>query len=686
MRQWEVAPMRLRMVILVCLLVWSGIALSGAGHPAKSEVLMNDTGLVAYGLRVTFDKPVSVTGKGEAFTRWVTQEDGAVLLFGEGEVGVWGDFYFYWEPEDAAILSYEWLSQPPKSEEIGLSHPASRDGRFRGVNLAFGLVQEELLRLLAEDWNANLVRVCLNFHWNQEDFLITESDPYCYKAEDLVKLDHFIDVCERFGLRVIIEPHQFIGYRYFGESGFLDKGDYRLWSDFKFHDHLIRFWKEVARRYADRGEVIYGYDLLNEPHELEPEEGTPSDWNLLAKRITDAIREVDTQHAIIVESINYASATAFKELKPTGDPNTIYSFHFYRPFTFTHQGRYGLPTRVSYPGTIGGRFYDKATLREDLQEVLRFKQRYQVPILVGEFSACAWAPSESRRRYLTDLMELFEEYGFDWCVWGHEAASWSLEHEAVDVGWGWGPHREAVMYVGETQALTAVKQFLARNTSKVIHNQLPKLPNGILDESHWGINPQSDPTTYEILTWRASELAWRAGGLCDLRRLEKRPISPQELTGEHLLILFCPDSVFTSEEVTAITSFVSGGGGLLVVLDEDLSTDINDVLFPFGITFERGRILRENSNGASYDFWVKNLDQVHEVTSGVSEFELVKSASLRAVAPGVVLAFTGTDTWRDTNRNKRRDPEELMGPFGIIAAAEYGKGRVVVMADDEQSR
>jgi len=544
--------MRLRIVILVCLLVWSGIALICAAHPAASELLMNDTGSVAYGLRVTFDKPVSVTGKGEAFARWVLQGDGSIILFGEGEVGVWGDFCFFWEPESAKILFYEWLSQPPELQEIALSDPTSSDGRFRGVSLALELIQDEDLRVLAEEWNANLVRVCLNQFWNQENFLITESNLSRPKVEDFLELDHFLDVCERLGLRVIIDLHQFIGYRYIGPSGVLDKGgDYRLWTDFKFHDYLIHFWKEVARRYADRGEVIYGYDLLNEPHELEQKAGTPSDWNLLARKITQAIREVDKQHAIIVESIDWASATAFKELKPTGDPNTIYSFHFYRPFAFTHQGKYGQPMGVSYPGTIDGRFYDQATLKENLQS-LALQTTLRYPDSCGEFSACAWAPSESRCRYLTDLMELFEEYGFDWCVWGYrEAESWSLEHEAVDVGWGWGQHGEAIMNVGETEALTAVKQFLASNSRRVSHDRFFALPSGVLDESHWDVDPQFDPTTYEILVFRTSDLAWRANGLCKLRTLKEGPYQWRTLA-ESVLILYTPDRGFTSKEIGAI--------------------------------------------------------------------------------------------------------------------------------------
>jgi hypothetical protein len=38
-----------------------------------------------------------------------------------------------------------------------------------------------------------------------------------------------------------------------------------LWRDFRLHGQLIKLWSRIAYRYKDRGRVIAGYDLLNEP-------------------------------------------------------------------------------------------------------------------------------------------------------------------------------------------------------------------------------------------------------------------------------------------------------------------------------------------------------------------------------------------------------------------------------------
>ena len=65
-------------------------------------------------------------------------------------------------------------------------------------------------------------------------------------------------------------------------------------------------------------------------------------------------------------------------------------------------------------------------LRKSLEPVREFQQRYQVPILVGEFGVARWAPGSDQ--YLTDCIDLFEEYGWDWCYHAYrEWSGWSAE-------------------------------------------------------------------------------------------------------------------------------------------------------------------------------------------------------------------------------------------------------------------
>jgi hypothetical protein len=100
----------------------------------------------------------------------------------------------------------------------------------------------------------------------------------------------------------------------------------------------------------------------------------------------------------------------------------------YVPHTFTHQGVSGLPTGISYPGKIGNQEYDKDALRKVLKPVREFQLAYNVHIYVGEFSAIRWAPGAAT--YLSDCIDIFEEYGWDWSYHAYrEWPGWSVEHE-----------------------------------------------------------------------------------------------------------------------------------------------------------------------------------------------------------------------------------------------------------------
>lgn len=103
--------MRGRTAVLICLILLLLASLGADASAARSQVFMNDTGSVAYGLRVTFDRPVSVTDMGQGFSMWEAEETQTVILFKNGQIEPWTDFYFFWEPGEARVIGYEWISQ-----------------------------------------------------------------------------------------------------------------------------------------------------------------------------------------------------------------------------------------------------------------------------------------------------------------------------------------------------------------------------------------------------------------------------------------------------------------------------------------------------------------------------------------------------------------------------------------------
>lgn len=117
-------------------------------------------------------------------------------------------------------------------------------------------------------------------------------------------LDPAFEWCRRAGVWAILDMHCAPG----GQTGanIDDSWNYPwLYESEKEQQLLSDVWTAIARRYWDEP-ILIGYDLLNEPiphfprlrqynEKLEP----------LYRRITKAIREVDTNHAIILEAAQW---------------------------------------------------------------------------------------------------------------------------------------------------------------------------------------------------------------------------------------------------------------------------------------------------------------------------------------------------------------------------------------------
>lgn len=111
--------MMARRAVLGILLLTGIVLVLAPVHAARRTGFENNTGAVAYGLRVQFDKAVTISKVTGPFTDWATQNGGKVIVFLAGEAAAWANVYFSWEPEDAKISSHEWLSEAPALDEVG---------------------------------------------------------------------------------------------------------------------------------------------------------------------------------------------------------------------------------------------------------------------------------------------------------------------------------------------------------------------------------------------------------------------------------------------------------------------------------------------------------------------------------------------------------------------------------------
>lgn len=302
--------------------------------------------------------------------------------------------------------------------------PLQKVPKFRGIDTSRrdGWKEEDFIEL--KKWNVNIIRYqMLPFKTpidTCEKFL-------AWIDIEMQKIDAFLVLAEKYGMKAVIDLQVGPG------TNNSELGSNQMSWDKRDQDCLMDVWRKLAAHYKGN-KNIYAYDILNEPREddyvYDPNGGV--EWQLLAERAVKVIREIDSETPIIVEAISFSNPSGFLTLKPIPGKNLIYSPHFYEPGLFTHQGIYGIKLGAKYPGKIGNDYWDKERIRKELQTVVDFQKKYNVPIYIGEFSVARWA--EGGDQWLKDVVEVFEENGWDWCYHAfREYHGWSLEHEGTDV-------------------------------------------------------------------------------------------------------------------------------------------------------------------------------------------------------------------------------------------------------------
>jgi endoglucanase len=225
-------------------------------------------------------------------------------------------------------------------------------------------------------WGFNSIR--LPMHYN---LMISATDPDTFLTEGFRIIDSLIVWCRQNHVYVILDLHAAPG----GQGHDAPISDYddskpSLWESIDNQNLTVLLWKEIARRYAQEP-VIGGYDLLNEPN-----------WDLGTNnsvlrafyiRLTDAIREVDTNHIIFIEGNWFA--TDFAGLTPSWDDNMVYSFH---------------------------RYWSSYTA-SSIQYLLNIRNSYNVPLWMGE-------SGENSNAWFTRFVRMLEQQGIGWASWPYK--------------------------------------------------------------------------------------------------------------------------------------------------------------------------------------------------------------------------------------------------------------------------
>lgn len=245
----------------------------------------------------------------------------------------------------------------------------------------------------------------------------------------LKHIDTILKLCKLYGFKLIICYH----------SGNLNDNNYLTETP-----KVIDLWKMLSRKYITKSADNLFFELYNEPPHMNPEI-----WKNAAGDIIAAVRKIDRNRTLIVGASNFNSIYELSRTTPLSDGNVIYTFHFYEPFFFTHQGAAWIGDQVSttgvpfpyepgsFPplnprakGTPGEANYNKYNLdgnersvRDKLQIVKNWALRYHLPVLCGEYGAYnKYAAQDSRCRYIKAVRQTLKALDIPGILWDYNSS------------------------------------------------------------------------------------------------------------------------------------------------------------------------------------------------------------------------------------------------------------------------
>lgn len=213
-----------------------------------------------------------------------------------------------------------------------------------------------------------------------------------------------------------------------------------------------QFWKNLATHFKQYDTTQVIFEIFNEPHIGATQGAAGIDknwWAPFQEQIIQSIREAAPDHYIIAGAENWNNWYDLTQLMPYTAKNIVYTFHFYDPFTFTHQGAdwsgspYDQIRQIPYPGTpenmaplataattqdlkfflqwYGTQRYNADSVNNAIKQVYNWSNAHHVPVICNEFGVYKpYTPADSRLRYLQEFRTTVNQYKIGWAVWDYD--------------------------------------------------------------------------------------------------------------------------------------------------------------------------------------------------------------------------------------------------------------------------
>ena len=244
------------------------------------------------------------------------------------------------------------------------------------------------------------------------------SSPYTIEAAFLDRVTWVVDQALSAGLMVVLNMHHY-------EEIFSDPQGQR--------DRFLALWQQIATHFQDYSDSLV-FEVLNEPNTNL----TPELWNDFLVDALTVIRENNPDRYVMLGTGEWGGIGAMNRLRLPDDNRLIFTFHYYNPFEFTHQGAEWVSGSDAWLGTTWGTNQDRAAVQSDFDTVSEWALQHNVPVFMGEFGAYSRAALDDRLAWTAFVAREAEARGFSWGYWEFDAGfgaytdgRWNELHEAL---------------------------------------------------------------------------------------------------------------------------------------------------------------------------------------------------------------------------------------------------------------
>ncbi|MBS4043551.1 MAG: cellulase family glycosylhydrolase [Chitinophagaceae bacterium] len=258
------------------------------------------------------------------------------------------------------------------------------------------------------------------------------------RPELLSKLKEIYFTCYNLKLKLILSYHY----------GFLNNDNLTQ----KNINHVSWIWKQVQQHFKGHGYDYLFFELYNEPTL------TTENWKNTCEKLVSYLRHEDENRFYIVGGTNYNGLNDLMNLGKLKDNKLIYTFHFYEPYIFTHQGADWTNNKTymkgfPYPykkrkmpnmskeakGTTVEKDYNKyyyeATkeyINDRINQIANYCQKNNMTLICTEAGVIEFADETSRVNYLRDITQSMYQYNIPVMLWDYDQ-NFSIKKDSTNL-------------------------------------------------------------------------------------------------------------------------------------------------------------------------------------------------------------------------------------------------------------